>query len=142
MLFTNILDSLMALAWCIIWPCIQYTAGVASMAGAWFIHWPVRGLYGPIHHYFKINETGITRESGTRVPDTVPGHFVPKTFRSQERIVPMGNFHSRDFKLPGTFVPGPFRSCSDYFMVALCIGRPYIFSSCDFYLSFFFFFLA
>jgi len=35
------------LAWCIIRPCIQYTAGVASMAGAWFIHWLVRGLYGP-----------------------------------------------------------------------------------------------
>jgi len=51
----------------------------------------------------------------------VPGLFVPKTFRSQERIVPMGNFRSRDFSLPGTFVPcerkfsgtfvpGPFRS--------------------------------
>jgi len=51
----------------------------------------------------------------------VPGLFVPKTFRSQERIVPMGNFCSRDFsfpgtfvpwerKFPGTFVPGPFRS--------------------------------
>jgi len=26
-LFANILDSLTALAWCIIWPCIQYTAG-------------------------------------------------------------------------------------------------------------------
>jgi len=35
----------------------------------------------------------------------VPGLFVPKTFRSQERIVPMGNFHSRDFSFPGTFVP-------------------------------------
>jgi len=51
----------------------------------------------------------------------VPGLFVPKTFRSQERIVPMGNFRSRDFsfpgtfvpwerKFPGTFVPRPFRS--------------------------------
>jgi len=48
--FINVLDSLMA-------PClvynmviyIQYTAGSASMASAWFIHWPVRpvcGLYG------------------------------------------------------------------------------------------------
>ena len=36
----------------------------------------------------------------------VPGLFVPKTFRSQERIVPMGNFRSRDFSFPGTFVPG------------------------------------
>ena len=39
------------LAWCIIRPCIQYTAGVASLAGAWFTHWPVRpmcGLYGPV----------------------------------------------------------------------------------------------
>jgi len=35
----------------------------------------------------------------------VPGLFVPKTFRSQERIVPMGNFRSRDFLFPGTFVP-------------------------------------
>jgi len=51
----------------------------------------------------------------------VPGLFMPKTFRSQERIVPMGNFCSRDFlfpgtfvpwerKFPGTFVPGPFHS--------------------------------
>jgi len=40
----------------------------------------------------------------------VPGLFVPKTFRSQERVVPMGNFRSRDFSFPGTFVPGPFRS--------------------------------
>jgi len=51
----------------------------------------------------------------------VPGLFVPKTFRSQERIVHMGNFRSRDFSFPGTFVPwerkfpgtfvaGPFRS--------------------------------
>jgi len=23
-------------------------AGAASMAGAWFMHWPVRGLYGPV----------------------------------------------------------------------------------------------
>jgi len=34
------------LAWCIIWPCIQYTAGAVTMVSAWFIHWPVRGLYG------------------------------------------------------------------------------------------------
>jgi len=26
---------------------LQYTAGVASIADAWFIHWPVHGLYGP-----------------------------------------------------------------------------------------------
>jgi len=37
---------------------------------------------------------------------SLPGLFVPKTFRFQERIVPMGNFRSRDFSLPGTFVPG------------------------------------
>ena len=36
-LFFNILDSLQPLAWCIIRPCIQYTAGVASMAGA-YVH--------------------------------------------------------------------------------------------------------
>jgi len=36
---------------------------------------------------------------------TVPGLFVPKIFRSQERIVPMGNFRSQDFSFPGTFVP-------------------------------------
>jgi len=59
---------------------------------------------------------------------SVPGLFMPKTFRSQERTVPMGNFHSWDFvpesfhslgtkvpgrtKVPGneTFVPGNFRS--------------------------------
>jgi len=35
----------------------------------------------------------------------VPGLLVPKTFRSQERIVPMGNFRSGDFSFPGTFVP-------------------------------------
>jgi len=40
----------------------------------------------------------------------VPGLFVPKTFRSQERIVPMGNFRSRDFSFPGTKVPWNFRS--------------------------------
>ena len=55
------------------------------------------------------------------VRDKVPGLFVPKIFRSQERIVPMGNFRSGDFSFPGTFVlwerkfprtfvPGPFRS--------------------------------
>jgi len=44
-LFINIWDSLMAP--CLVYntasrrPCIQYTAGVASMASAWFIHWPV-----------------------------------------------------------------------------------------------------
>ena len=36
---------------------------------------------------------------------SVPGLFVPKTFRSQERKVPMENFRS-----PGTKVPGNFRS--------------------------------
>jgi len=30
------------LAWCIIWPCIHYTAGAASMADAWFIRTPSR----------------------------------------------------------------------------------------------------
>jgi len=34
MLFINILDSLTALAWCILQPCIQYMASAASMAGA------------------------------------------------------------------------------------------------------------
>jgi len=38
---------------------------------------------------------------------SVPGLFVPKTFLSQERIVPMENFRSRDFSFPGTFVPFP-----------------------------------
>ena len=36
--------------------------------------------------------------------------FVPKTFRSQERKVPMENFGSPGMKVPGTFVPGTFRS--------------------------------
>jgi len=42
----------------------------------------------------------------------VPGLFVPKTFRSQERIVPMAtlfvpwNFRSRALSFSGTFVPG------------------------------------
>jgi len=46
--------------------------------------------------------------------------FVPKTFRSQERKVPMEKFRSRDFSfrelsflrlyLPGNFVPGTFHS--------------------------------
>jgi len=40
----------------------------------------------------------------------VPGLFVPKTFRSQERIVPMGNFRSLDLSFRGTFVPRTFRS--------------------------------
>ena len=47
--FTNILDSLTAS--CLVYNKAMYTvAGAASMAGAWFIHWPVwpmRGLYGP-----------------------------------------------------------------------------------------------
>ena len=33
-LFINIWDSLTSFAWCIIRPCIQYTAGAAIMAGA------------------------------------------------------------------------------------------------------------
>ena len=47
--------------------------------------------------------------------------FLAKTFRSQERKVPMENFRFRDLsfpgtfvlgelKFPGTFVPEPFRS--------------------------------
>ena len=45
----------------------------------------------------------------------VPGLFVPKTFRSQERIVPMGNFRCRDFRsrelsFPWNESSGPFRS--------------------------------
>jgi len=34
--------------------------------------------------------------------------FVYKTFRSQERKVPMENFRSPATKVPGTFVPGTF----------------------------------
>jgi len=48
--------------------------------------------------------------------EMVPGLFVPKTFRSQERKVPMGKIHSRDLSFfcsmdlsfPGTFV---LRTC-------------------------------
>ena len=29
-------------------------AGTANMAAAWFIHWPVRGLYGPVPRAFFI----------------------------------------------------------------------------------------
>jgi len=36
--------------------------------------------------------------------------FVPKTFSSQERKVPIGNIHSRDLLFPGTFVRGTFHS--------------------------------
>ena len=49
-LFINILDSLTAPCFMCNMPLIQYTAGAASMAGAWFIHWLVRlvrGLHGP-----------------------------------------------------------------------------------------------
>jgi len=35
----------------------------------------------------------------------VPALLMLKAFRSQERIVPMGNFRSRGFSFPGTFVP-------------------------------------
>jgi len=38
----------------------------------------------------------------TKVKNLVPGFFVPKTFRSQERIVPMGNFRSWERKVLGT----------------------------------------
>jgi len=65
--------------------------------------------------------------SVTTVDGGVPGLFVPKTFRSQERVVPIGNVRSRDFSfpgnesslelsfsgpfvLPGRFVPRNFRS--------------------------------
>jgi len=44
------------------------------------------------------------------LPASVPGLFVPKTFRSQEQIVPMGNFRFRDFSFPRLFVPWNFRS--------------------------------
>jgi len=36
--------------------------------------------------------------------------FVPKTFRSQERKVPMENFRPQGTKVPGTFLPRTFRS--------------------------------
>ena len=36
--------------------------------------------------------------------------FVPKTFRSQERKVPMENFRPQGTKVPGTFVTRTFRS--------------------------------
>jgi len=57
-LFINILDSLTAP--CLVYNttmyCIQYTADAASMAGAWFTHWPVRpvrGLYGPVDKRYR-----------------------------------------------------------------------------------------
>jgi len=55
MFFINILDSLMAPAWCIIWPCIQYIADAASMAGVWLIHWPVQLVWPvrPVHGLCK-----------------------------------------------------------------------------------------
>ena len=42
--------------------------------------------------------------------DAVPGLLVPKTFRSQERIVLLGNFRSGDFSFPARELsfPGPF----------------------------------
>ena len=44
----------------------------------------------------------------------VPGLFVPKTFRSQERKVPMENFRPQGTKVPGTFVPMTFRSSGTF----------------------------
>jgi len=44
-------------------------------------------------------------ETVARGISTVPGLFVPKTFRSQERIVPIG-----ELSFPRLFVPGNFRS--------------------------------
>jgi len=38
------------------------------------------------------------------------GLFAPKTFRPQERKVPMENFRPQGTKVPGTFVPRTFRS--------------------------------
>jgi len=61
----------------------------------------------------KIRGCGC-RVTGVATSKLVPGLFVPKTFRSQERIVPMGNFRSRDFSFPGNesslelSFPGPF----------------------------------
>jgi len=40
MLFINMLDSLTAP--CLMYNMVVYTAGAASKAVAWFIHWPVR----------------------------------------------------------------------------------------------------
>jgi len=40
---------------------LHIKAGVASMAGAWFIHWPVRGLYG-----LRVRGKGYVAECGLR----------------------------------------------------------------------------
>jgi len=49
----------------------------------------------------------------------VPALLMLKAFRSQERIVPMGNFRSPDFSFPGagTFVPRPFYASNEKRMV-------------------------
>jgi len=40
------------------------------------------------------------------VMQPLPGVFVPKNFRSQEQIVPMGNFCSQDLSFLRPFIPG------------------------------------
>jgi len=57
-----------------------------------------------------MNEHGGSSNTNHRVAPpvklSVTGLSVHKTFGSQERIVPMGNFRSRDFSFSRTFVPG------------------------------------
>jgi len=68
---------------------------------------------------------------------TVPGLFVPKTFRSQERIVPMGNirsetfrgnFRSKDFSFSGTFVPPTILQSISYEPQTAIYYRPICFT--------------
>jgi len=63
--------------------------------------------YGPIHHYFKINETGITHESGTRVLAGYPGTgYGTGTFRAQNLSFPRTNSPYGELSFPRRFVPG------------------------------------
>ena len=58
-----------------------------------------------VNFYECAPKVPVSRAQVSSVLSLVPGLFVPKTFRSQERIVPMGHFRSRAFSFPGTFVP-------------------------------------
>ena len=63
------------------------------------------------HSTRVVNET-LAFETETRPRRLILNYrlFVPKTFHSQERKVPMENCRSPGAKVPGTFVPGTFRS--------------------------------
>ena len=99
----------------VIWWCSVRSCGVFVLN-----FMPALGCRG-FRYLFFTNLSKLMAWMQLQVHLTVPGLFVPKTFRSQERIVPMENFsfprlfvpwnfRSRALSFSGTFVPWTFRS--------------------------------